>query len=58
MQVSLRPHQPAEGAVRERIACASDERLLEDESDPNLIAAARGRARAGYGESRRGCNSN
>jgi hypothetical protein len=58
MQVALRSQQPAEGAVLERIAGASDERLLEDEADPNLIAAARGRACACYGEDRRGCNSN
>jgi hypothetical protein len=28
VQVALRSHQPTEGAILERIACASDERLL------------------------------
>jgi hypothetical protein len=51
MQVALRSHQPAEGAVLERVARASDKRLLEDEADPNLPGAARGCAR--YGEDRR-----
>ena len=60
MQVALRSHQPAKGAVLERIACASDERLLEDEADLQLIAAARGRARASsrHGEYRRSRNGN
>jgi hypothetical protein len=53
-QLALGSHQPAEGAVLKRIAGAADERLLQDEADLDLTAAARGRARAGarYGENR------
>ena len=40
VQVALRTHQPAKGAVLIRIASTPDERLLEDEPDPDLSRLA------------------
>jgi hypothetical protein len=41
VQLPRRPHKPSVCAVLERIAGAADERLLEDEADPDLAAAVR-----------------